>query len=309
MRSKYKAKRRIGQVWTSRCGVDVTIIGLTEKDATLEDSEGNQKTITRKRVGLGFGWPFHSKGMYACCAGKTFLLDCGVFVTVTKYENYKKVHVTDSLGNIAVCGARSLTGNTLRWPFPHLENNLYRFKVGDSFRNARGYLLVVAELQYNVKYLVVDVEGNEKIFTGKELGLKQVTWPFVHSDHPHFPKGYYVYVAYTGTQPLYIGSGTVGRWKHVNSGASHSALVNQHFFTHGPFEITIHKDGLTKDEAVSLEYEMIAELLPKYNLMVNPEKFGSRATPGKYGALRKVPVIPFNEIVAQSVSNVQAVSA
>lgn len=67
-----------------------------------------------------------------------------------------------------------------------------------------------------------------------------------------------VYRAYDKTGMLrYVGEGTEDRPHHVNSGISHNFKLNQHFFLHGEMRIEVVASGLSKGEAVALEYLLI----------------------------------------------------
>ena len=80
-------------------------------------------------------------------------------------------------------------------------------------------------------------------------------------------KCYYVYTATDNDNNIvYVGSGKGSRIKHVNSGRSHSKLINSHVLTVGPLKVSKIADSLTNRESLLLEQEYITTINPKYNL-------------------------------------------
>lgn len=77
-------------------------------------------------------------------------------------------------------------------------------------------------------------------------------------------KLYVVYTAYIGRTIYYIGQGTLGREKHVNSGCSHVYELNKMHFEGKVFELRLEKYQ-TKEEAAKREEELIREKRPKFN--------------------------------------------
>jgi hypothetical protein len=71
----------------------------------------------------------------------------------------------------------------------------------------------------------------------------------------HDQVSHVVYQAYDIDGVLrYIGEGTEGRPQHVNSGASHHWRLNHHFFLRGPMQVKIFASGLSKEEALAIEF-------------------------------------------------------
>lgn len=77
---------------------------------------------------------------------------------------------------------------------------------------------------------------------------------------------YYVYTARDSDNNIvYVGSGKGNRINHVNSGCSHSKLINSHVHTYG--ELTTEKVAcsLSKNTALELEQDYINRYAPKFN--------------------------------------------
>lgn len=70
---------------------------------------------------------------------------------------------------------------------------------------------------------------------------------------------YYVYVAYEGDVPRYVGFGKGRRYEHVNSGISKSYRLNKAHFQGITLRVEFVAQGLTKEEAEKLEIELIAQ--------------------------------------------------
>jgi hypothetical protein len=65
---------------------------------------------------------------------------------------------------------------------------------------------------------------------------------------------YIVYLVYdTDGYIRYVGEGRPNRPNHVNSGASHNAKINEHFYNRGPMKIRLLYEELTKDYAKAIE--------------------------------------------------------
>lgn len=64
---------------------------------------------------------------------------------------------------------------------------------------------------------------------------------------------------------LYVGEGKPDRYKHITSGVSHVYEANKWHFKKKFIRVDILYSGLTKEEAVTLEKEMIRKLHPAWN--------------------------------------------
>ena len=74
-----------------------------------------------------------------------------------------------------------------------------------------------------------------------------------------------VYIARLDDVIVYIGSGSNGRHRHVNSGTSHVYELNKHHFNGISFDVEILGNNYTKEESLALEKELIEKHQPKYN--------------------------------------------
>lgn len=81
-------------------------------------------------------------------------------------------------------------------------------------------------------------------------------------------KNYYVYVCKNGDEILYIGCGYGNRLNHCTSGRSHVVGLNELVFKHGKECLVVYKikKGLTKEQALKLEGDLILKLHPKLNV-------------------------------------------
>lgn len=64
---------------------------------------------------------------------------------------------------------------------------------------------------------------------------------------------------------LYIGSGQLGRHKHCSSGTSHVYALNEMHFLKQEYRVEVIKVGLTKQESLAIERDMIERLSPRFN--------------------------------------------
>lgn len=78
-------------------------------------------------------------------------------------------------------------------------------------------------------------------------------------------KKHIVYQAKIDGEIVYIGSGARGREKHCNSGCSHVYEMNRLHFLGVEIKVTIIHHGLSKEESLSIEKELITKHQPKYN--------------------------------------------
>lgn len=78
-------------------------------------------------------------------------------------------------------------------------------------------------------------------------------------------KKHIVYQAKIDSEIVYIGSGARGREKHCNSGCSHVYEMNRLHFLGVEIKVTITHYGLSKEESLSVEKELIIKHQPKYN--------------------------------------------
>lgn len=82
-------------------------------------------------------------------------------------------------------------------------------------------------------------------------------------------KSYYVYFVRHDGVLYYIGSGVLNRWRHVNSGTSHSYTLNKMHFAGVVFDIEVDPKVYTKQESMREESRMIAFHSPLLNKVGN----------------------------------------
>jgi hypothetical protein len=260
-----KSKFKIGDVVIALNGRKLIVVDMDSYSVTLADEEGitsirNRRAFVRNSESLTW---FDEKARKYVAGGK-FMMNCGVELEIVKIHTKNNITVIDSLGNTGRTSEAALKNRSARWAFPHPDNRYFRYKLGDTFLSAKGYLLTVVKRFKHFKYLLEDVDGNTKIVGHSIREIRK--WPFRLKSDGISPKGYYVYVAHLGGEPLYIGSGKGYRWKHVNSGESHNYLLNEHFFLkEDKLIIEIFKDGLSQVESLQLEFELIKKHSPIYN--------------------------------------------
>ena len=71
-----------------------------------------------------------------------------------------------------------------------------------------------------------------------------------------------VYMAMYRDTCMYIGSGKPDRHKHINSGISHCYQANKHHFRGEVCDIEIPYKGLSKEDSLRIEKELISEIKP-----------------------------------------------
>lgn len=258
---------KLGMSYRSRCGILLKIVALCSKFTTLEDEYGDTKTLRRAQLHRGVVWEDTSKYR----SGVTVKLKCGVHLTVCRYVSRFDITVIDVSGNKLQTTAGALDKAALRWPFECPDNQLYRYRVGDTVTTKAGHDVTVKELLEDFNCKLTDMVGNEVV--RKQCQVKgEMAWPFPLVQY--YPKGHYVYIAHIDGTPYYIGSGKQDRYQHCVNGRSSSFLLNQHYFT-SPIRLSvkIYSEGLDRQEALNLEFDLIQEHNPPYNLRnVDPRK-------------------------------------
>lgn len=80
---------------------------------------------------------------------------------------------------------------------------------------------------------------------------------------------YEVYLAFNGSENLYVGSGIKDRHKHCTSGKSHVVELNKEVLEGNMVDTVILVDGITKERSLALEKIMIYIFKPKFNKRLN----------------------------------------
>lgn len=91
--------------------------------------------------------------------------------------------------------------------------------------------------------------------------------------HQDFRDDYVVYEVLYNNDLVYVGSGKWGRQFHTVSGVSHSYELNKLHFT-DPLNVTLSviKDGMTKEDSLTLEKYIIRTKKPTFNIRWANEK-------------------------------------
>lgn len=77
---------------------------------------------------------------------------------------------------------------------------------------------------------------------------------------------YIIYEVTHNNRVVYIGSGKPGREEHCMSGRSHNPELNKLFFTEPEnMNVTVIREGLSKDESLEIEKEFIQATEPRFN--------------------------------------------
>ena len=251
-------KTKIGDKYVSTNGVSIYVKEYISYDnIIMSDLRGNTKKVGGKQLIRGMWWP-HAD----------IVLACGVKVYVVSYLADDIVLVEDEDGNQKAYGRSSLFKNrNAKWPWnPDGTNTLFKHKIGDKFVSKSG-LIVTVESFGNIAnyYNMVDNRGNRsENVKGSRLIKENMIWPFMN---PVYPDGVYVYIAYLGETPYYVGSGKGPRYQHINSGHSHSRLLNQHLFCEPEkLRVEIYKQGLDRQTALDIEQELLDLYKPAYNV-------------------------------------------
>jgi hypothetical protein len=96
-------------------------------------------------------------------------------------------------------------------------------------------------------------------------------WNYLNVDEN--TSNYYVYFAYkmSTLEIIYIGYGKLGRYLHTTSGVSSSYELNKIHFSGEEVIVRIFKQYLTRDQALSLERELIMLHKPYCNKHLVPK--------------------------------------
>ena len=257
----YKA----GQLVKLANGEEITIVEYNHnKSVLVRNSEGIERWTRNeciKRGKISF-----NKSHYRCSfakVGDKKVLENGVEVEVVRLCGNSRVDLVDRLGNISNVKLEGYKDGSIAWKHYLEENNRYPIKIGQKIMCVNGIEVTVIGYYDNIpsSLILQDSLGNVETAV-RAYRIKKYSWP--HKN----PRRYYVYKAHIKDKIYYIGQGKAARWKHVNSGLSHSVKLNWHFFTQEEkLTVTIVKDDLSQEEAKRLESSLILEHLPDYNVV------------------------------------------
>lgn len=263
-------KHLVGDIFVTEDGYSVTLVHRDSSTVTFRNDKGVERTLSKRVLWKGFYWTGKQPRTYK--RGSQIKLNCGVVVAVISHEDRKTISVQDSLGNTMLVSGDVLRRRSMRWPFPHPDNSLYTYKEGEVLIGTADTRLTVVKALPDFEYLIEDSRGNQDTKHSTDIAEGgTVTWK--HYKTP-YPSGHYVYIAQHDGKPYYIGSGKKDRYKHCLSGTSHSFLLNQHFFCSADkLEVVIYQEGMTEEDALALEYRLILEHNPPYNVRISEGTF------------------------------------
>jgi hypothetical protein len=128
-------KIKIGDKFTLNCGVEVTVIEyINRKHILVQDIENGPKIVTdavQLRRGAVNIVPF-------VIVGKEFLLNCGVKVTVSKYNNSSSIFINDIHGNskeVCISALRKVNISWKQFGVPIATKTQLIFPIGSVWRS------------------------------------------------------------------------------------------------------------------------------------------------------------------------------
>lgn len=272
---------KVGDEFLLRCGAYVVVTHYKNSSkVTVEDSNGNSKITTTTALKRGqvnwaeFGFPYHFGAEPRIMVGDKFQLSCGMSVTVTNYENSKKITVSDDSGNFKIVYGSRLRKGDVSWHQFGISSTKQRTAVGDMFMLNCGVEVTIVEYRNCSTVVVEDSEGNSRTTDSASLRNGTTSWrQFLPKTFIPSPKGHYVYIVRLCGEIIYIGSGFGRRFMHPNHGGSNNPELNRlFFFSKEPMEVTIHIEGITKQESLDLEKALITKHKPKLNTAHNRKK-------------------------------------
>jgi len=116
---------------------------------------------------------------------------------------------------------------------------------------------------------IVWEEGGHKQFVSKSKMLAGTARNDSISGNYLKPVGNFIYTASLDDKLLYLGMGVDGRYNHCNSGKSSCYLLNKRHFEGKFFEVGIAIDGLSGEQARTIEAFLILKFLPEGNTCVS----------------------------------------
>jgi hypothetical protein len=267
-------KVKVGDTFTLNCGGVVTVfkyVDCTSVHVKFEDGTEIVTTADSLRKGAS---PF------------TRLKDLRYYVG--------SIHKTKNFGDVEVIGTEKGEKLTVRFVNTgfvreHVSKNSLRtgcvrdysvrpkhivrkYNVGDRFfSDLHGwYTVIKCNGCYDITILWDESNSTQKVWSKhiRKDNLRDGSRP-VSKKGVVMPKKYYVYIARVGEEICYIGYGKKWRFEHCTSGISSNFGLNKLYFEGNDIQVEIYKEDLTKEDAVSLESELIRQLKPSCNVVLN----------------------------------------
>jgi hypothetical protein len=268
---------KVGEIFKLNCGVSVSIKEYLGSDRVLvEDEHQNLKNVSLSSLRKGHvSWLGKTKtevnrppveiNIGDVFSSKRF----GEF-EIIGYSFHKKnlfnVRFKNSGGAMWNVSAVSILKGTLS---DRSKEHVFRnkpYRLGGRFYSTVSGWCTVIDLESSTNITVQwDHTGN--IQKTSYRTLKKTTFCENVKESPLFePKGHYVYIAKTGGEIVYIGSGKEQRYMHCIDGRSSNYDLNRLHFSKYKVEVEIFKEGLTKREALDLELSLIRKHNPICNI-------------------------------------------
>lgn len=270
------AKIKVGDKFTLNCGVEVEVVEYVGWDEIYVAFNNRYKQRCSSQQLRSKSLRFRGDDgkiirvvkvvgnlqKQRASVGDKFILNCGVVVTIVKYDTAARVTISDSIGRCKIVQFCTLKSGSISW-FGITKNT--SDVTGKKFILKCGTTVTVKEhLNYN-KAIVEDNFGNTREVYLSSLKTGSLWW----TTHVEIT-GHYVYICFVGSTVLYIGSGKGKRFLHVASGISENFKLNKHYFCEeNSIEIIVIRSGLTKQESLELEKDLIVSLNPPYNTIHN----------------------------------------
>ena len=207
--------------------------------------------------------------------GDSFPLNSGVIVTVSRIISCSDITVVDNKGNSKSVRYSCLKMGLVSWK-EFGVNRISTKKIditkhlGEKFILNCGVEVTVVSYMGYTKITVEDDKGNRKIVSLNALQKGLIKWSDFDGyswDYLGVAKaGYYIYTVECDGEIVYVGKGTGRRYLHARSGTSHNLELNRLYFMQTPTIVSIYKSGLTENESLIIEKELISSINPKFNI-------------------------------------------
>lgn len=261
---KQEYKERIGRVFTLKCGTVVTVKRHPNTSRVVVENNETGDTAVVRWHRLLAGSILWTGLPPSVSVGDVYKLKCGVSVTVVKYTDTSNVVVVDEIGNTKTTRGRMLKEGSTSW-----DEFLKKDIIGQEFTLKCGTVISITEYETSNKIQVSDRKGNSKFVSLINLQRGQVSWKDILLPHWNYlnvnTEAYYVYLVRYKGSIIYIGKGKGNRYLHPTSGQSNNKELNRLYFSGETVEVSIHKEGITNEEAATIEAEMIKLHQPRFN--------------------------------------------
>lgn len=283
----------VGYSCTLKCGAEVTVVEVGDNYyVVVEDQYENQKKVSKYRLMRGeiywnfpeykedkplkpvnwsaTGTPYGAKNL---ADGQRILTRTSGYCVVLLAGRSKSNIRFEDTGTVKE-GVSSCHLKRGRVEDPNRKTLGDRVTVGFTRSTKKyGEFCVVEDLGANVKLHwkcsnTFQVESKIDVIYCRIKDCNYIPKPspvkFVKEVELKLDRNY-VYIAKCENEIVYIGQGKGDRWKHCIGGKSHCYGLNALHFQGSVVTVEILKDGMSKQEAMELEYQLIKEFSPVHN--------------------------------------------